>query len=165
MEVKKSNSIYPKKSKKLKQKKSKKAQPIRSRIKTRSQTRRLLLQNKTKTKTKTKVSKTKVSKTKRKVDGNYKIKNEKKKCIIYTLEGCPYCKDAEDLLKNKGISFDSKIFENLQPEEQQRIEKDIQSYKSKEGKFKMTFPRIFDDKGNFRGGFNDVKTGVTYLKN
>ncbi len=168
--------------------KAKSRMKTRSKSKTRTNTRTKLSRKVTKMNSKkNNLKKNKLSR-KRQVDGNYKIKKRKQLWTIYGLQGCPYCDDAKKLLKERKIRFHYKIFADLQPEEQKRIEDDIKKYRKKEdnkkteecsssgcsigkcqkptkgSKFGMTFPRIFDDKGNFRGGYNDVESGVTYLK-
>ena len=107
------------------------------------------------------------------VDGNYTIKKKSptlnnQKWKLYSMEGCPYCKSAKELLESKKIDFDYIVFENLPPEEQKNVEadidkqklakiknpKDAQNYKEKPFR---TFPRIFKSDGVFIGGYNDTR--------
>lgn len=121
------------------------------------------------------------------LDGqNYTIKKKSpeiinKKWIIYSLDGCPFCKDAKELLKNNKIDFEDEEFANLTPEKQKQVEADIDKQKLakiqdvneaqryKDNPFR-TFPRIFKSDGEFIGGYNDTrlyfeKLKGTYLKN
>ena len=106
------------------------------------------------------------------VDGNYTIKKNIKspnqKWKLYSMEGCPYCKSAKELLESKKIDFDYIVFEDLQPEEKKKIEADIDSQKLakienaadaqnyKDNPFR-SFPRIFKSDGDFIGGYNDTR--------
>jgi len=106
------------------------------------------------------------------VDGNYTIKKSptenNQKWKLYSMEGCPYCKSAKELLESKKIDFDYIVFENLPPEEQKKVEADIDKQKLakiknpndaqnyKENPFR-TFPRIFKSDGDFIGGYKDTR--------
>jgi glutaredoxin len=107
------------------------------------------------------------------VDGNYTIKKKSltennQKWKLYSMEGCPYCKSAKELLESKKIDFDYIVFENLPPEEQKKVEADMDKQKLakiknpndaqnyKENPFR-TFPRIFKSDGVFIGGYNDTR--------
>jgi glutaredoxin len=99
---------------------------------------------------------------KRKIDGNYKIKKRsvkksdggKGKWTIYSLKGCPYCEMAKEELDKRNISHDYKEFALLDGNERSEVEKKLNGF--------MTYPRIFDDKGKFIGGYRDM---LTHLKN
>ena len=121
-------------------------------------------------------------KRKRRVDGNYTIKKNNKspssdnqKWKLYSMEGCPYCKSAKELLQSKKIDFDYIVFEDLQPEEQKKVESDIDSQKLakidsaqeyqnyKDNPFR-TFPRIFKVNNEFIGGYNDTRLYFEKIK-
>lgn len=101
---------------------------------------------------------------KRKIDGNYKIVKRsrgvkrsdggKGKWTIYSLRGCPYCDMAREELEKRNISHDYKEFALLDGEKRSEIEKKLNGF--------MTYPRVFDDKGKFIGGYRDM---LTHLKN
>ena len=81
-----------------------------------------------------------------------KTPKRKSKYIIYSKEGCPYCKDAKELLKSKNILFkEIKITDsNIQ-----NIYKKIDS-KTKNYRY---FPIIFKN-DIFIGGFSELKSNL-----
>jgi glutaredoxin len=90
------------------------------------------------------------------MSGNLQIKrlleeiqeNSHKKIIFYTLEGCPYCEKAVNLLnKNKQI-VKVKEFAKLKPKQKEVVSK-------RQGRDFQTFPRIFNKE--FVGGFTDLE--------
>ena len=101
---------------------------------------------------------------KRKIDGNYKIVKKsrgarksdggKGKWTIYSLRGCPYCDMAKEELNKRNISHDYKEFASLDDNEKSDVMKKLNGF--------QTYPRIFDDKGKFIGGYQDM---LTHLKN
>ena len=93
---------------------------------------------------KSKRSKSKRSKSKR----SKSRKINKAKYIIYSKEGCPYCRDAKELLKSKNIPFkEIKVTDS-------NIEKIYKKIDNKTKKYRY-FPIIF--KNNiFIGGFSDL---------
>jgi glutaredoxin len=67
---------------------------------------------------------------------------------VYTLEGCPYCEKAVNLLnKNKQI-VKVKEFAKLTPKQKEVVNK-------RQGRDFQTFPRIFNKE--FVGGFTDLE--------
>lgn len=68
------------------------------------------------------------------------------KIIMYTTAVCPYCVNAERLLKAKGVTDINKIRVDLQP--QQRVE-----MMQKTGR--RTVPQIYIDEQHI-GGFDDL---------
>ena len=68
------------------------------------------------------------------------------KIIMYTTAVCPYCVNAERLLKAKGVTDINKIRVDLQP--QQRVE-----MMQKTGR--RTVPQIYIDE-QYIGGFDDL---------
>lgn len=104
--------------------------------------------------------KTTVLKRKRSVDGsgNYKIvrgKTNPKKWVIYSLNGCPYCEKAKELLKERNIAFDYIEFKSLDDQKQKAIEQEIDNVKQG---FR-TFPRIFNGT-KFIGGYSDLSQSL-----
>jgi len=100
-----------------------------------------------------------VQKKNRHTDGNYQIIDTKPSVKpvwkIYSLEGCSYCKNAAELLKQKNQEV-KMIYEKdlTDAEEKARVEKEIGDF--------QTFPRIFKpiNKGQnhkFIGGYRELK--------
>ena len=126
---------------------------------------RFLLQKKSKGRDKSKKlsKKRKKSQKVRTFDGgNYKIvdtpKEKKKPWKIYSLEGCPYCTDGENLLKQNNIPVDKIDFNSLPESEQAKVLQEID--KDKRFKEFRTFPRIFQPSGDghkFVGGYQQLK--------
>ena len=70
-----------------------------------------------------------------------------KKIIMYTSNFCPFCKNAEQLLSNKGFMIDQKIFVDQDP-------KMLDSMMKITGK--RTVPQIFIG-DNHVGGFDELR--------
>lgn len=128
---------------------------------------------------KKKEKKTTASSRKRKVQGNYRIRSQRKrsvkdggggcsssdgkkneeKWVIYSLAGCPYCSDAEQLLKKNKKDITTVDFDKLSKENQTKVENLI---KGSDSSFEMTFPRIFKvvkgQPAKFIGGFSSLST-------
>jgi glutaredoxin 3 len=68
------------------------------------------------------------------------------KVVMYCTEVCPYCVNAERLLKNRGVTAIEKIRIDLQPEQRA-----IMEAKSS----RRTVPQIFIDERHI-GGFDDL---------
>ncbi|MDD5059325.1 MAG: glutaredoxin 3 [Sideroxydans sp.] len=68
------------------------------------------------------------------------------KVVMYCTEVCPYCVNAERLLKNRGVTEIEKIRIDLQPEQRAIME-------AKSGR--RTVPQIFIDERHI-GGFDDL---------
>ena len=64
--------------------------------------------------------------------------------LVYTKKPCPYCENAKNLLKNKGIPFQEKFLSTHE---------EMMELKKKTGW--MTFPQIFIN-GTLIGGFDDL---------
>jgi glutaredoxin len=111
--------------------------------------------------------------TSRKVNGNYTIKkrrsrknqnikdgngrDEDERWIIYTLEGCPCCTNAENMLKQHNKKVSCVEFKKLSFENREKIKSIIIEQKPQ---FEMTYPRIFrvkNEKNDFIGGSSDLK--------
>ncbi len=120
---------------------------------------------------KTKRSQKRKTMTSRKVNGNYTIKkrrsrknqnikdgrDEDERWIIYTLEGCPCCTNAENMLKQHNKKVSCVEFKKLSFENQEKIKSIIIEQKPQ---FEMTYPRIFrvkNKKNDFIGGSSDLK--------
>ena len=122
---------------------------------------RLLEKNVKVNKSKKSSKKRKKSQKARTADGNYKIVNTQKKkkpWKIYSLEGCPYCTDGENLLKQNNIPVDKIDFNSLPESEQTKVLQEID--KDKRFKEFRTFPRIFQPSGDghkFVGGYQQLK--------
>lgn len=71
---------------------------------------------------------------------------------IITKEGCPYCKDAKNLLDNKGQKYKSI---NMTSSNREKIYKDIDLL-TKNYRY---VPMVFKD-GKFIGGFSELKTFI-----
>lgn len=69
------------------------------------------------------------------------------KVLMYTSAVCPYCINAERLLRNKGINEIEKIRVDLQPELRQEM-------MEKTGR--RTVPQIYIDERHI-GGFDDLR--------
>lgn len=123
---------------------------------------------------KKKEKKTTASSKKRKVQGNYRIRSRRKrsvkdgggcdgkkqeeKWVIYSLAGCPYCSDGEQLLKKNKKDVTTVDFYKLSKEKQDKVENFI---KGSDPSFGMTFPRIFKvikgQPAKFIGGFSTLE--------
>lgn len=121
---------------------------------------------------KTKRSQKRKTMTSRKVNGNYTIKKRRsrknqnvkdgrdeddERWIIYTLEGCPCCTNAENMLKQHNKKVSCVEFKKLSLENQEKIKSIIIEQKPQ---FEMTYPRIFrvkNKKNDFIGGSSDLK--------
>jgi glutaredoxin 3 len=68
------------------------------------------------------------------------------KVVMYCTEVCPYCVNAERLLKNKGVTEIEKIRIDLQPEQRALMEARTK---------RRTVPQIFIDDLHI-GGFDDL---------
>lgn len=66
--------------------------------------------------------------------------------VMYCTEVCPYCVNAERLLKNRGVTEIEKIRIDLQPEQRALMEARTQ---------RRTVPQIFIDDLHI-GGFDDL---------
>ena len=128
-------------SRRIKSKRPKRSKSKRSKSK-RSKSKRS--KRRSKRRSKSKRSKSKRSKSKR----SKSRKINKAKYIIYSKEGCPYCRDAKELLKSKNIPFkEIKVTDS-------NIEKIYKKIDNKTKKYRY-FPIIF--KNNiFIGGFSDL---------
>jgi glutaredoxin len=73
------------------------------------------------------------------------------KAMVYTIDRCPYCDAAKELLTNKLISFEEI---NISNDDEQKI-----ALITKTGH--RTMPQIFID-DNFIGGYNEL---ALFLKN
>jgi glutaredoxin len=72
------------------------------------------------------------------------------KWIVYTKDGCPYCTEAIEFLKNKGQSVDARRGEECQKEIVEKLSKtDRPNYSS--------WPRVFNPQGQFVGGNGDLQ--------
>lgn len=69
------------------------------------------------------------------------------KIVMYTSNYCPFCKNAEQLLDNKGFAIDEKIYVDQDPEA-------LSSMMEITGK--RTVPQIFIGE-NFVGGFDELR--------
>ncbi len=69
------------------------------------------------------------------------------KVLMYTSAVCPYCINAERLLRNKGVNEIEKIRVDLQPELRQQM-------MEKTGR--RTVPQIYIDERHI-GGFDDLR--------
>ena len=70
-----------------------------------------------------------------------------KNIIMYTSQFCPYCSNAENLLKSKGFDISKKIYVDQDPDELTRMMKMTG---------KRTVPQIYIDK-KYIGGFDELR--------
>mgnify|MGYP006124128135 FL=1 len=70
-----------------------------------------------------------------------------KNIIMYTSQYCPYCSNAENLLKNKGFDISKKIYVDQDPEELTRMIKMTG---------KRTVPQIYINE-KYIGGFDELR--------
>lgn len=66
---------------------------------------------------------------------------------VYTTAVCPYCNNAKQLLKSKGVEFQEIGFQTLSNEERQELAQKTNNYR--------TVPQIFIG-DIFVGGFNEL---------
>jgi glutaredoxin len=122
---------------------------------------RVQIKKSEKKKRRNKTTTTAILKRKRSVDGsgNYKIVRGKttnpKKWVIYSLNGCPYCEKAKELLRERNIGYDYIEFDSLDDQKKKAITQEID--KVKPG-FR-TYPRIFNGT-KFIGGYSDLSQSL-----
>ena len=69
---------------------------------------------------------------------------------VYTKEGCPFCKNVIEELNKNHIVFKTK------PKENENNKKEVEDKLKALNIEYTTWPRVFDNKGNFIGGYNDT---------
>ena len=76
------------------------------------------------------------------------------KWMIYTKLGCSSCEKAVKLLEQKNILFDKKIGVDKANKVIEEVDKKMKEINKEDFK---TWPKIFDNKGEFVGGFIDLE--------
>lgn len=69
--------------------------------------------------------------------------------VVYIKEGCPYCINAEALLKSRNIKYKRIIYSELTDRQKKNVMKKI-------GKEYIYYPKIFVN-DTFIGGYDDLK--------
>ena len=82
----------------------------------------------------------------------------KTKFTIYTKTNCSYCKEVKTLLEDNHIEYDNIQCDDYLTDTRDAFLTFIKIIAEKEWK---TFPMVFDNKGQFIGGFDDTQN---YLK-
>jgi len=73
------------------------------------------------------------------------------KWTIFTLSTCPHCREAKNLLREKGIQYREIVCDDLKKKEM--VNKKFNGYR--------TYPKVVNDKGKFIGGREELEK---YLK-